>query len=163
MYPYHALIESCSYIYQNSTRIMYTHHLDCFAESGRLSSRIKQIEMRPKLGTQTNVKLTFCLHCIPPTRVILSLISVPIPSSSWCWASFFDRPEGPSFDSGLSSDWIRGVDELGSPVVGQGSRGRQFTVPPLTRVSPDITFNDEDGRYIYKAALLCEIWGANEG
>ena len=51
---------------------------------------------------------------------------------------------------------------LGSPVVGQGSRGRQFTVPPLTRVSIVITFNDEDGRYIYDAALLREICEENE-
>ena len=43
---------------------------------------------------------------------------------------------------------------LGSPVVGQGSRGWQYTGPPLTRVSPGKTFNDKDGRYIYDVALL---------
>ena len=74
-----------------------------------------------------------------------------------------DQKDGPSFDSGLSSDWTRGTDELGGPVVGQGSRGRQFTViPKVTRVSSGITFNDKDGRYIYDAALLHEIWEENE-
>ena len=46
---------------------------------------------------------------------------------------------------------------LGSPVVGQGSRGRQLTGPPLTRVSFGVTFIDEDGQYIYDAAMLHEI------
>ena len=73
-----------------------------------------------------------------------------------------DQKDEPSFDSGLSSDWTRGTDELGSPVVGQGSRGRQLTEPPLTRMAFGTTFNDEDGRYIYDAALLREIWEENE-
>ena len=48
-------------------------------------------------------------------------------------------------------------DELGNPVVGQGSKRRQLIGPPLTRVSPGTKFSDEDGRYIYNAALLHEI------
>ena len=52
MYPYQIHIDFCAYIDQHFARIMYTHHLDCFAEAGRLSSRIEQIEMRTKLGTQ---------------------------------------------------------------------------------------------------------------
>ena len=52
MYPYQVLIEFCSDIDQHFARILYTHHLDCFAEVERLNSRIQQIEMRPKLGTQ---------------------------------------------------------------------------------------------------------------
>ena len=161
LYPYQGLIEFCADLDQYFARIMYTHHLDCFAEAGRLSSRIEQIEMTPKLGTQIyNWLIDYTVS--RPLTLVMSLLSAPIPSSSWCWASFLDGPEGPSFDSGLSSDWTRGTDGLGSPVVGQGPRGRQFTGPPLTRVSHVITFNDEDGRYIYDAALLHEILEENE-
>ena len=48
-------------------------------------------------------------------------------------------------------------DELGNPVEGQGSKGRQLIGPPLTRVSPGTNFGDKDGRYIYNAVLLHEI------
>ena len=115
-----------------------------------------------EVGNSDICIIDFLSTLYPSHTVILSLLSVLMPSSSWCWASFLDGPEGPSFDSGLSSDWIRGTDELGISVVGQGSRGRQITVPPLTRVSPAATFNDEDGRYIYDAGLLHEIWEENE-
>ena len=49
---YQGPIEFCADIDQHFARIIYTHHSNCFAEAGRLSPRIEQIEMTPKLGTQ---------------------------------------------------------------------------------------------------------------
>ena len=46
MYPYQVVTEFCSDIGQHFASITRTHHLDCLAEAGRLSSRIVQVEMR---------------------------------------------------------------------------------------------------------------------
>ena len=51
MYPYQILIDPVL-TPTNLARRMHIDHLDWFAEAGRLSSRIQQIEMMPKLGTQ---------------------------------------------------------------------------------------------------------------
>ena len=70
MYPYQVLILFCSDVEQHFARILFTHHLDWFGEAGRLSSRIEQIEMMPKLGTQIynwlfvyTVSLPHFLYC----------------------------------------------------------------------------------------------------